>query len=259
LVVTLLCFATSLLAEDVNNREIISFNIPQQRADLALTLFAEQANLTLIVPFDEVRDRTANRLVGEYPIEEAIDVLLHDTGLKPTFKQQLVLSIATDEASGPEGENMNVKKTGLATFLASLFVTSGAVAQTLEEIIVTAQKREESAQDIGIAISVLDSARLISSDVNNIQDVQHLVPSLQVGESFGFAQLMIRGIGTDNPFAGGDPSVAMHVDGVVTGQSSAQFGSLFDLDRIEVLRGPQGTLYGRNTTGGSVNVITQTD
>jgi iron complex outermembrane receptor protein len=81
-------------------------------------------------------------------------------------------------------------------------------------------------------------------------------PSLQIGESFGFAQIMIRGIGTDNPFAGGDPSVAMHVDGVVTGQSSAQFGSLFDIARVEVLRGPQGTLYGRNVTGGSINIIT---
>jgi iron complex outermembrane receptor protein len=142
-------------------------------------------------------------------------------------------------------------------FVLTCIFSQVALAQQLEEIIVTAQKREESSQDIGIAISVLDSERLIKSDVNNIQDIQHRAPSLQVGESFGFAQLMIRGIGTDNPFAGGDPSVAMHIDGVVTGQSSAQFGSLFDLDRIEVLRGPQGTLYGRNTTGGSVNVITQ--
>jgi len=130
-------------------------------------------------------------------------------------------------------------------------------AQTLEEVTVTAQKREESMQDVGIAITALSGDQLIRSDVNNIQDIQYLAPSIQIGESFGFAQIMIRGIGTDNPFAGGDPSVAMHIDGVVTGQSSAQFGSIFDVDRVEVLRGPQGTLYGRNTTGGSINVITR--
>ncbi len=148
------------------------------------------------------------------------------------------------------------RKVVLTCTLLSLSVSGSASETGLEEIIVSAQKRLESSQDIGIAISVLDSDRLISAEVQNVQDIQYLVPSLQVGESFGFAQLMLRGIGTDNPFAGGDPSVGMHIDGVITGQSSAQFGSLFDIERIEVLRGPQGTLYGRNTTGGSINVIT---
>lgn len=138
----------------------------------------------------------------------------------------------------------------------SLSAPLAAVGAELEEIVVTAQKREESSQDIGIAITVLNRDQLVNARVDNIQDLPNLTPSLQVGESFGFAQVMIRGIGTDNPFAGGDPSVGMHIDGVITGQSSAQFGSLFDIGRIEVLRGPQGTLYGRNTTGGSVNVIT---
>lgn len=131
-----------------------------------------------------------------------------------------------------------------------------AFSATLEEVIVTAQKRQESSQDIAAAITAVGSDQLVNANVNNISDLQVMAPSIQIGESFGFAQIMIRGIGTDNPFAGGDPSVAMHIDGVVTGQSSAQFGSLFDIERVEVLRGPQGTLYGRNATGGSINVIT---
>ena len=126
----------------------------------------------------------------------------------------------------------------------------------LEDITVTAQKREENMQDIGAAVSAISSERLLDRNVTNVQDLQGLVPSLQLGESFGFAQIMIRGIGTDTPFAGGDPSVAMHVDGVVIGQTSAQLGTMFDIERVEVLRGPQGTLYGRNATGGSVNIIT---
>jgi iron complex outermembrane receptor protein len=126
----------------------------------------------------------------------------------------------------------------------------------IEEILVTAQKRLQSSQDVGAAITAISGRDLQKNNFNNIADMQNLAPSLQIGESFGFAQVMVRGVGTDNPFAGGDPSVAMHIDGAVIGQSSAQFGALFDIDRIEVLRGPQGTLYGRNATGGSVNVIT---
>ena len=127
---------------------------------------------------------------------------------------------------------------------------------SLEEITVTAQKREENLQIVGAAVSAIRSEEIEDANVINIEDLQGLVPGLQLGESFGFAQIMIRGIGTDNPFAGGDPSVAMHVDGAVIGQSSAQLGTMFDVSRVEVVRGPQGTLYGRNATGGSINIIT---
>jgi len=153
------------------------------------------------------------------------------------------------------------------TILAAGFGVPAATAQdageaadtggfAIEEIMVTAQKRLQSSQDIAAAITAIGSDELDRTNFNNIEDLQNMAPSLQIGESFGFAQIMVRGIGTDNPFAGGDPSVAMHIDGAVIGQSSAQFGALFDIARVEVLRGPQGTLYGRNATGGSVNVIT---
>ncbi len=155
----------------------------------------------------------------------------------------------------PSGHNRNLLATALLT-ATGVLAAPQLQAAMLEEVIVTAQKRAESSQDIGAAITALGSDQLEKTDFNNVADLQSMAPSLQIGESFGFAQIMVRGIGTDNPFAGGDPSVAMHIDGVVTGQSSAQFGSLFDVERVEVLRGPQGTLYGRNATGGSINVIT---
>jgi iron complex outermembrane receptor protein len=256
-------------AEERNIEALVHFDIPRQRADVALTRFAEQADLTLVFPYDEIRDKTANPLIGEYTVRRGAEILLEGTGYEPRFSRRLVLSIAAVDRQDSGGDHVESKSkgflAGMAAGMLSIFGSPDAAGQetaaprrtVLEEVIVTAQKREESSQDIGIAMSVLDSARLTSSDVKSIVDVQFLAPSMQVGESFGFAQIMIRGVGTDNPFAGGDPSVAMHIDGVVTGQSSAQFGSLFDIDRIEVLRGPQGTLYGRNTTGGSVNVITK--
>ncbi|MCJ9427791.1 TonB-dependent receptor [Kordiimonas marina] len=149
-----------------------------------------------------------------------------------------------------------MKASLLATTCVAFTAPAFAEGVELEEITVTAQKRVQTSQSVGAAITAVNSNAIERTNFNNIEDLQVMVPNLQIGESFGFAQVMIRGVGTDNPFAGGDPSVAMHIDGVVVGQSSAQFGSLFDVERIEVLRGPQGTLYGRNATGGSINVIT---
>ncbi len=102
------------------------FNIPQQRADLALMAFAEQADLTLLVPHELVREKPANALVGEYTLQEGIEVLLAGTGLTPTFSNQFVLSISTDETSAGEGDTVKVtKKAGLVAVLAG--VLSGGV------------------------------------------------------------------------------------------------------------------------------------
>ena len=147
--------------------DTIPFNIPQQRADRALTQFAEQANLTLVFPFEQLKDKTANRLVGDYPIATAINLLLRNTGLTPRFSDQLVLTIASE----PKGKRMNTtnsskRKTVLAG-LVGLFAAGGmtqAVAQggeaatgqsAIDEIIVTANKREQSLQDTAMSISAL--------------------------------------------------------------------------------------------------------
>jgi outer membrane receptor protein involved in Fe transport len=131
-----------------------------------------------------------------------------------------------------------------------------AHAAELEEVIVTAQKREQSLQDVSLAVTAVTAEDLLRSNIYNIEDLQHRVPGVTFGNDFAFAKLFIRGVGLNSSFAGIDPSVALHVDGAVVAQAAAQFGSLFDLDRVEALRGPQGTLYGRNATGGSINLVT---
>jgi len=124
------------------------------------------------------------------------------------------------------------------------------------EIIVTAQKREQALSDVSLAVTAVPEERLVESNTYNIEALQNLVPSVSFGNDFNFAKLFIRGVGLSSSLPGVDPSVALHVDGVVVSLAQAQLGSLFDLERVEVLRGPQGTLYGRNATGGAVNLIT---
>lgn len=125
-----------------------------------------------------------------------------------------------------------------------------------DEIIVTAQKREQALSDVSLSVSAVTADTLAETNTVNIEGLQNLVPSISFGNDFNFAKLFIRGIGLSSSLPGVDPSVALHVDGVVVSLAQAQLGSMFDLERVEVLRGPQGTLYGRNATGGAVNLIT---
>lgn len=125
------------------------------------------------------------------------------------------------------------------------------------EIVVTAQRREERLQDVPISITALDSTLLEQSSIQTTTDLSLVVPSLNFSQTAAFAQPYIRGIGTDSFAPGNEASVATYVDGVyIANMSSAVFG-FNNVERIEVLRGPQGTLYGRNSTGGVVNVITR--
>ena len=140
---------------------------------------------------------------------------------------------------------------------AALLSPSLSMSAVLEEVVVTSQKREQSLQDVSLAVSAVTGKRLSDGLINNVEDFQAMIPSVSVGSDFAQAKLFVRGIGLSSSFAGVDPSVALHVDGAVVSQSYAQLGSFFDLERVEVLRGPQGTLYGRNATGGSFNLITR--
>lgn len=148
------------------------------------------------------------------------------------------------------------KSTGI--FLAGSLLTLDVLqAAVLEEIVVTAQKRAENLQDVPIAITALGTDRLENSGFNNISDLTMMSPSMQFGNFGPITFVTMRGIGNENTTAGGDPGVAMHIDGVYLGRPSAALFTAFDMERVEILRGPQGTLYGRNATGGSINLITK--
>jgi iron complex outermembrane recepter protein len=129
--------------------------------------------------------------------------------------------------------------------------------QILEEVLVTADKTgERELQKVPAAVSVLTGEQLQRREAHSVADLAGLVPSVTFSQNTGFAQLTIRGIGTNAVFAGSDPSSAVYLDGVYLARPAGVLGDFLDLERVEVLRGPQGTLYGRNVVGGAINLIT---
>lgn len=126
----------------------------------------------------------------------------------------------------------------------------------LGEIIVTAQRRPESAQRAAIAIDVVSPAELAGKGVVTATTLNAAVPALTVQQGGGSnTTFFIRGVGNYTNNAYSDPAIAFNLDGVYLGRPTSTTGTFFDLERIEVLKGPQGTLYGRNATGGAINVI----
>lgn len=128
---------------------------------------------------------------------------------------------------------------------------------TIEEVVVTAQKREQNLQDVAGSISALGAERLKSQGIRSIEDLSRLVPGLDFGQMDGAAFVTLRGIGLAVDTGVAEPNVALHVDGVFLPRTTMETLDNLDLQRIEVLRGPQGTLYGRNATGGAINFVSQ--
>ncbi|MDB5364899.1 MAG: outer rane receptor protein [Rhodospirillales bacterium] len=154
---------------------------------------------------------------------------------------------------------------GVSTLALSAGLVTHANAQSvqpvgIEEVIVTAEKRSENLQKVPISVAVLTASQLVKSGVTTLDSVQRYAPGLSmatVGSGF-VSYTYLRGSGTNQLDSGSDPSVAFFVDEVyVTGTAGLQFG-LFDLDRVEVLKGPQGTLFGRNAAAGAISITTKT-
>jgi iron complex outermembrane recepter protein len=145
----------------------------------------------------------------------------------------------------------------VSSLAATTSVGAGAEAGGLEEVVVTAQRREESAQGVGIAMSVLSGQSLADKSITYVNDLQNAVPSLQVEPAFGSSQpqFRLRGVGFIDYTSNNTAPVGVSLDGVAFALPIQTQGQLFDIERVEVLRGPQGTLYGRNTTGGEINFI----
>jgi iron complex outermembrane recepter protein len=138
--------------------------------------------------------------------------------------------------------------------------TQSTQASGLQDIVVTAEKRQESLQRTPLAISAVSSELIAARNITTAAQLGAIAPNITTTQGPNTSSHLIvhiRGIGESEPILTSDPPVSIYVDGIVVGRSTGAIFDVVDLERIEVLRGPQGTLYGRNTTGGAVNFITR--
>ena len=260
--------------------EKYQFDIDRKKVTDALIQFGEQAGLSVIIQHD-ARDVTTNELTGVYTVAEGLEQLTKDTALSYRIEgggvivsrrlaQMTPVIVAEKPAKAPLLKRLG---TAIAT---AIFVTSGtgAIAATddttdeearfIEEIIVTAEKREESILDVPISMTAISNQKLEELGLTNVFDLEQQVPGLQFGddnEQKGHGTV-IRGIGT---FRGGnsqvnvdrDLAVSTSVDDVFTFAGYGLAPQLFDLERVEILRGPQGTMRGRNAIAGAINYYTK--
>jgi iron complex outermembrane recepter protein len=260
---------------------VFRLDIPELSASDALDRLAKKTGHSLFYPTDDLSNVITNALDGTYTLPEALDVLLKGTHLDVvvTRKRVIVISITSksQNISSDEGSEMKTskKKLSIFTVIAALFSTTAPLTATgqsetgtksfaLEEIVVTAQRREQSLQDVPISVSVFSSDKLEQLNINEGSDFLRLTPNVSFTEdgevgSRGLS-ISIRGVSnlstgetaTTNSFGYyiDDLNVAASANFVVNPQ-------LLDVERIEVLRGPQGTHFGRNTSGGAINVTTK--
>ena len=161
----------------------------------------------------------------------------------------------------------NLLISAISLSLAGGITGSAALAQdaqeasVFEEVIVTATKREESIYDVPMAISAFSEETIVKQGIVNLTDIGKFVPNMSVtgfsGGQTSSVNVFIRGIGLQDHLITTDPGVGVYIDGVYLGRQVGQNWSLANIERVEVLRGPQGTLYGRNSIGGAINIITR--
>ncbi len=153
----------------------------------------------------------------------------------------------------------------LLTGVCGLAMSSAVYAQEAAEegaedeniIVVTAQNRSQNVNDVPIAINVVSAEELKAAGFAGMNDIDKIAPEVQLNQDQGTVKVTVRGIGTTSNDEAQDTSVVVNIDGEYINRPNVLGIGLFDMERVEVLRGPQGTLYGRNSTGGAINFITR--
>jgi iron complex outermembrane recepter protein len=136
--------------------------------------------------------------------------------------------------------------------------TDAAKQGEVSEVVVTAQRRSERIQDVPITVAAISADTMKTAGVESVKDLSTVVPGLQIGDAVGFATPHLRGVGSTTLAPGVETPIAIYVDGVYYASTTSSLFDFVDVDNVEVLKGPQGTLFGRNATGGLIQVTTRT-
>jgi iron complex outermembrane receptor protein len=245
--------ALAALVTTAAHGETRAYQIKSQDLARALKEFGLQSGRPISFTEDRVRGRRSTEVVGTYDDEVALRRLLQSAGGLTFVRAQNGFAVVP--VDGPEMIKVGTQAASPAPSQVRAEAAPEPIA--VEEVLVTAQRRAETVQSVPLAVSAATGESLARQGVKNIVDLSGQAPSLQISNGAGGnAQVFMRGVGSTNTTVVGDPAVAVHVDGIYVSRSNAISGLFYDLDRVEVVRGPQGTLYGRNATAGAINVIT---
>ncbi|HET7812067.1 MAG TPA: TonB-dependent receptor [Steroidobacteraceae bacterium] len=240
------------------------FHIAAQDAASALAEFGAQSQMQLLFDYEAVQGVRTHALRGQWEVPEALGKLLADTGLSFTLINERTVSIVRAEPpstaagrNGPRATAPLAKRTDIGRSTSSATLVGVSVATALDEIVVSAEKRDQALQHSALAVTALPSRVLERQQVSDLKSVTTLIPNLQIGLSSTQAafDLALRGIVSTNRTEVGDAAVAFHVDGFYSPRPQGATIQLYDTDRLEALRGPQGTLFGRNANAGVINVV----
>lgn len=274
-------------ADDVHASIKQPTNIPAQRLAPALQSLAKDRNFQIVYVSEEIGDRRTGGAVGVYTPEEALKQLLSGTGLTYKYLDDKTVTIIPPQRASSakhstlaQGESQDESKQqearsssfwdrfhlaqaaqGSAQSTPSLGPQEEQASQktpaALQEIIVTASKRAENLQNVPIAVTALQAGELENAGINMGKALGELTPNVTIDANANFAAPYIRGVGTQYADPGLEPSVATYMDDIYISRASGGLLSFSDVQRVEVLQGPQGTLYGMNTTGGAIRIITK--
>ena len=246
--------ATALAAAGGAVAEQRVFNIPSEPAAEAIAEFARQADLQVIAPADQLKGVRTPSIFGPQDPRAALKLLLAGTGLSVAADDGELITLHWNGRASAPPQAASIPD-GRVTVLTA--PSPPTMSRTrIGEVVVTATKTgATNLQTTPLSVDVIPDIELFRDNIKNIKDLQQSTPSLKVTTNNPNVQVYIRGVGG---FNGGESDVSIYLDGVFLSRMPVILQSDFnDLDRVEIIEGPQGTLFGRNSTGGAISFISK--
>jgi iron complex outermembrane receptor protein len=237
--------AAGLLAFGASAQTGDDFDLPEQPLSDSLRAIASRTHANILFDRALVAGRRAPALKLHATLQRALEEILRGTGLSYRAIDDKTITIVATPISKQSVSHATAPP-----------AADASASRGLEEVVVTAERRAVDSQSVAASVSALTAAMLDQSKIWNAADLQRYIPGLLVSNNGAYGQPYLRGVGSDIINPGADSPIAVFVDGVYQARQTAALTDLFDMDRVEVLKGPQGTLYGRNASGGAINLVT---
>ena len=281
LLVSLCGTAEAAKESEKEKEQLYFFEIPSLKVEDALNRVAQQVRLQLLFSVELVQPLQSKAVVGNYTVQQALKSLLEGSNLSGRVTERGVIVVVAAEtvaAPEPELERAEMKKSNkgvwaaLVGLLSAPITAAGVQAQpedrvapsaadstrAIEEVVVVARRREENQQEVPISITTYTADMIEQASITSTNQLGEMAPNLHfdTGVTPTHSRIYIRGIGQATDGTRSDPRVGMYLNGVYLPRVTGGVFDLLDIGFVQVLRGPQGTLFGKNTTGGAILIET---